>query len=308
MPLMRMLMLNFCHFQIPDLMRAKATEAGPPITLSVFSLGPSLTVVPGLAPDVLGEGQVWAPPITQQLLGHLLVMETSLDYKNGMVLKQVGWSEGDQALLVQCVLQWWLGKSTAGHHPGSLVWHQIGLVCQPNWWCLMAWMCHLMPHPNSVLLLTTATHKSGWPNLGQSLWLLLGQLCHLKPCLPQLMPAMHEMVVVLLSHLWWRSPVFPNNNYSQASQVLVSLPETSMVIMMGCFQMPLDLQGHLSCFMGWGCGPQSGYWVQTCDHLGHSIWQPLTWKQWPWIETLNWFIQFGCKGPCKKIKKLWGLC
>ena len=153
----------------------------------------------------------------------------------------------------------------------------------------------------------TATHRTGGPDLGQSLGLLLGQLCHLKPCLPQLVPAMHEMVVVLLSCLWWRSPVFPNNTKSQASQLLVSLLETGMVMRMGHFQMPLDLHGHFSHLVGWGCGPQSGYWVQTSDHLGHLIWWPLTWKQWPWIETLNKFIQLGCKGPCKKIKKLWGL-
>ena len=99
------------------------------------------------------------------------------------------------------VLQWWFGWSTAGHHPGSLVWHWVGLVCQPNWWCLTAWTWCLVPHPRSVLLLTTGACRTGLPDLGWSLWLLFGQLCHLKPCLPQLAPAMHEMVVVPLSSL-----------------------------------------------------------------------------------------------------------
>ena len=161
MPWMRKLMLNFCHFWIHDLMRAKATKVGPPITLIISGLCPSLTVVPGLTPDVLGEGQVWAPPIMQQMLGSLLVMEMSLDYRNWMVLKQVGWNEGAQALLVQYVLQWWLGQSNASHHPGSLVWHWVGLVCQPHWWHLTAWTQHLMPHPRSVLLLMTTTCRAG---------------------------------------------------------------------------------------------------------------------------------------------------
>ena len=48
-------MLNFCHFLIHDLMRVKVTEVGPPITLIVSGLGPSLTVASNLAPDVLSE-------------------------------------------------------------------------------------------------------------------------------------------------------------------------------------------------------------------------------------------------------------
>ena len=104
-----------------------------------------------------------------------------------------------------------------------------------------------MPCPSSVLLLMTATHRTGLPDPGWSLWLLLGQLCHLKPCLPQLAPAMHEMVVVLLSHLWWRSAVFQNNTESQAGQVLVSLPETRVVIMVGHFQMKQHLHNNSGC-------------------------------------------------------------
>ena len=80
-PLMRMLMLNFCHFRIHDLMRAKVTRLVPPITL-ISGLSPSLTVAPDLTPDVLVGGQAWAPPIIQQLVGGWLVMETSLDYGN----------------------------------------------------------------------------------------------------------------------------------------------------------------------------------------------------------------------------------
>ena len=62
--------------------------------------------------------------------------------------------------------------------------------------------------------------------------------------------------------------------------------------------------GHL---VGWGCGPPSGYWFQVSADLGCLIWWPLTWKQWLWIETLDEFIQFGHKGPCKKIGKTNGL-
>ena len=58
------------------------TVVGLPITLIVSGLSPSLAVAPSLAPDVLGEGQVWAASITQQMLGGLLVVETSLDYEN----------------------------------------------------------------------------------------------------------------------------------------------------------------------------------------------------------------------------------
>ena len=49
MPLMRKLTLNFCHFQIHDLMRAKVTEVGPPMPLVAPSLDLSPTVVPDLA-------------------------------------------------------------------------------------------------------------------------------------------------------------------------------------------------------------------------------------------------------------------
>ena len=75
-------MLNFGHFQIHDLMRVKATGVGPPITLIASGLDLSLTVVPDFTFGVLAGDQVWAPPIIQQLLGGLLVMETSLNYKN----------------------------------------------------------------------------------------------------------------------------------------------------------------------------------------------------------------------------------
>ena len=158
-----------------------------------------------------------------------------------------------------------------------------------------------MPCPGSVLLLMTITHGTGWPNLGLSLWLLLGQLCHLTPYLPQLAPAMHVMEVVLLYYLWWILPVFPGNTESQGSWV--SSPETGMVIKMGHSQMPLDLQGHSSCLMGLGCGPLSGYWFQVSVHLGHPIWWSLTWKHWPWIETPDEFRQLGAKAHARKWYK-----
>ena len=60
---MRMLMMNFCHFQTHDLMRVKAIGVVPPITLIVSGLSPSLAVAPNLTPDVLFGDQAWAPPI-----------------------------------------------------------------------------------------------------------------------------------------------------------------------------------------------------------------------------------------------------
>ena len=75
-------MLNFGHFQIHDLMRAKVTRVGPPITLIAHGLNLSLTMVLDLTPDILVSGQIWAPPIIQQLLGGLLVTERSLDCEN----------------------------------------------------------------------------------------------------------------------------------------------------------------------------------------------------------------------------------
>ena len=107
----------------------------------------------------------------------------------------------------------------------------------------------------------TIAHRTGQPNLGLSLWLLLGQLCHLIPYLPQLAPAMHGLKLVLLFYLWWRSPVFPGNTESQSSWV--SSLETRMVTGIGCSQMPLDLQGHSGHLVGQGCGPLSGYWFQV---------------------------------------------
>ena len=48
-------MLNFCHFQPHDLMRVKATEVGPPITLIVSGLSLGLATAPNLSPDGLDE-------------------------------------------------------------------------------------------------------------------------------------------------------------------------------------------------------------------------------------------------------------
>ena len=63
-------------------MRAKATGVVPPIILIVSGLSPGLAVAPDLTSDVLVRGQVWAPPIIQQLVGGWLVMETNLGYGN----------------------------------------------------------------------------------------------------------------------------------------------------------------------------------------------------------------------------------
>ena len=193
-------MLNSCHFKsMTD--ESEGDWVMPTITLIVPSLDLGLIVAPDLAPGVPVCDQAWEPPIILQLLGGLLFMETNLDYKNWMVLMQVEWNEGDQALLVWCVLWWWLGQSTASHHPGLLVWCWVGLVCQPNWWPQTMWMWHLTPDPSSILLLMIIT-QTGQPYLGQSLQLLSGWICHLEPCLPLLVPATCEVVVVLLCHLW----------------------------------------------------------------------------------------------------------
>ena len=39
--------------------------------------------------------------------------------------------------------------------------------------------------------------------------------------------------------------------------------------------------------------------------LGHSIRQPLTWKQWLWIETLDEFIQLGARAHSRKQRYKW---
>ena len=75
-------MLNFSHFQIYNLMRVKATRVVSPIALIAPNLDLCLTVAPNLTPGVVVGDQVWAPSIILQLLGGLLVMETSLDYEN----------------------------------------------------------------------------------------------------------------------------------------------------------------------------------------------------------------------------------
>ena len=250
---------ELCSLLNPCSGKCEGDGVGLPITLIAPSLNLGLTVAPSLILGALAWGFIWAPPIIQQLFRGLLVTKMGLDYKSWMVLMQVEWSKDIQALLVWCIFWWWLGQSTAGLHPGLLDWHWIGLVCQPNWWLLTAWRWCLMPHPSSVLLLMIATHKTGWPNLGLSLWLLLGWICHLRPCLPQLVPGRHVGVVVSLHHLQSRSPVFPNNTESQADEVLASLPETGIVNMMACYQMPLDPLGHSGCLVVWGCDPQSGY-------------------------------------------------
>ena len=51
-------------------------------------------------------------------------------------------------------------------------------------------MWHLAPHQSSVFLMI-ATHETGHLCLGPSLLFLLGQICHLWPCLPKLVPVRH---------------------------------------------------------------------------------------------------------------------
>ena len=79
MTLMKKLMQNFNHSQIHNLARGKVMGAGLPITLFAPGLNLSLTVVPDLFVGTLSWGHVWAPPIVQQLLGGLLLIETGLN-------------------------------------------------------------------------------------------------------------------------------------------------------------------------------------------------------------------------------------
>ena len=120
------------------------------------------------------------------------------------MMVQAEWHEDVQVLCVWCIIWWWLGWSTAGLHSGIQDWHWAGLVYQPNQWFLTAWMWHLMPHLSSVLLLKIAAHRTGWPSLGQSLLLLLSQICHLGQYLPQLAPARHVG--------WCSSPIFSRDH------------------------------------------------------------------------------------------------
>ena len=166
-------------------------------------------------------------------------------------------------------------------------------------------MWHLMPYPGSVLLIMTITCRKGWPNLVLSLGHLLGQLCHLAPCLPQLAPAMHVMEVVLLFHLWWRSPVFPGNTKSQGGQVSLTGDWDG------------DQDGVLPNVFG-----SSGPFQQ---HGGVRMW-PSFWILVPGFcssrpldlvaidmktVAVNWNSRWvhttGCKGLCKKIRIQMGL-
>ena len=220
---------------------------------------------------------------------------------------QVEWNEVGQALLVWCVLWWWLGQSTTDHHPGLLVWHWVGLVCQPSQWLLTVWMQHPVPHPGSVLLLTNAICRTEWLCLGQSLLLLSGQIYHLKPCL-LLFGAYHtwsgggvtlssSVEVICISKQYqvsgWSGVGFLAGDWDGECDGVLPIASG----LSGPFQL---LGGMRVWPSAWILIP--GFWSSRA-----LIWWPLTWKQWLWIETPDKFIQFGCKGPCKKIKKLQGL-
>ena len=185
-----------------------------------------------------------------------------LNYKNWTVLNTGGMEQGQPGplcLICPSVMAW------AIYHWPSPRLNSLAL----------SWAC-LPTQPMAPDSVNTASHASpklgpspndhlpieqNQPCLGQSLWLLSGQICHLEPCLPWWAPAAHEEVVVSLPHLWWRSLVFPNNTKSQANWVVVFLTETGMVNMMGHYQMPLDLQDHFGHLVVWGCVPQSGYLI-----------------------------------------------
>ena len=120
---MKKLMLSFGYSQIHDLARGKVMGVGLSLTLIASSLNLSLAVAPDLILGTLSWGHILAPPIMQQLLGGLLVMETGLDCRSWMVSTQVEWSEDVQALTVWCILWWWLWQSATSLHPGLPDWH-----------------------------------------------------------------------------------------------------------------------------------------------------------------------------------------
>ena len=51
-------------------------------------------------------------------------------------------------------------------------------------------------------------------------------------------------------------------------------------------------------------GPLPEGWLQTGYHLCCLFWQPSTWNQWLWNETLDTVILYRCKSPGKKQYKL----
>ena len=107
-------------------------------------------------------------------------------------------------------------------HPGPLgLMHHLVMVWAINHWpstrltgLALSWAClpaqllafdsmnaasHASPKLSSSPKI--ATCRTGWLSLGQSLLLLLGQIFHLGPCLPQLAPARHVGG-------WCSSPIF----------------------------------------------------------------------------------------------------
>ena len=166
-------------------------------------------------------------------------------------------------LMCLLVMAWMINCQPSSRHTGSaLIWACLPTkaMAPDNVNATSLASPRLSPSPNNH----HPYNRTAWPR--PETRSSVKQLCHLKPCLPWLAPAMHEVVVALLSHLQWRLPVFPNNTNSQASQVLVSFPETGMVNVMGCFQIPLGLPDHFAAWWSEG-GPQSGYQFQASDHL-----------------------------------------
>ena len=154
MPLMRKLMLYFDHFQIHNLMRVKVTGVAPPIAVVAPCLDLSLAVVLNLIPSVLVGGQVWTPPIIWQLLGGLLGVEMSHDYKNWMVLMQVEWNEGDQGPLgsrYSLVMAWAINCQPSPRLTGLA----LSLACLPT---------QLMAPDNVIVVSHTLTNLSTSPN------------------------------------------------------------------------------------------------------------------------------------------------
>ena len=124
-------------------------------------------------------------------------------------------------------------------------------------------------HLSSGLLLVTISHKRGQLFLGPSLLLWWGQSCHVVACPPPLAPSRHEAAEVQVLSSCLKLHVFLDSIGSQGDQGIVASLETRMENGRWHCQTLLSLQGLFGHLVMWGCGPQSGDWLQLSGHLNH---------------------------------------
>ena len=212
-------------------------------------------------------------------------MEINLGYKNWMVLKQVVLNKdgtGPLGSMCPSVMAW-----AISHWPpprlASLALSWAGLPTQvmapDNVNVASRTLPRLSPSPNDH------HHRTGWSDLGLSLWLLY------RPALPS-----HPMSSTICTcHAW-----------AGGGAALLSLVKIT------CISRQCGVSGQLGFLASDWVGDWDGslpnasgssgpfqplggvrvwpsFWIlfQVSVHLGHSIWWPLPWKQWPWIETLD---------------------